>query len=98
PFWVIYLYLRDGFQEKLLQGLAAPAIGYFGWVTIRACVERMGSRVLLCERGFIYHHRGGVTVFPWAEVTRVSHDDPAATPGRSGFPRVKKASEFTVFR
>jgi hypothetical protein len=95
---LIYFIARDGFEFRMIQGAVLPVVAGFGWLTARNCLGRMGSRVLLCERGFIYHHRHGVTVFPWAEITQVANDDATATPGRSGFPRVRKATEFTVFR
>jgi hypothetical protein len=89
---------RQQFDIRMIQVIMMPVGIWLGWITTRSALGRMGSRVLLCERGFIYQHRNGVTVFPWNEITEVRYDDDTATPGPSGFPRVRMATEFTVVR
>ncbi len=70
----------------------------FGWNTARERWNRIGSRVVLFEHGFVFQDHRGCHVFRWDRIVRVTHDDRGAVPGPSGFPRVRRATTFTVFR
>lgn len=86
-------------SAEVLFGCGSLPLGVlFGWATARDCWARIGGRVFLYEGGFVCQRRGDFSVFPWARIARVIHDDPSTERCRSGFPRVRRATAFTVFR
>jgi hypothetical protein len=95
---VVWLLIKGVFDVRLLQAGFVPLGILFGFATARECWRRMRSRVLLHERGFFLQLRDDFSIFPWEKITRVIYDDTSAKPGPSGFPRVRRATAFTVFR
>jgi hypothetical protein len=93
---VFFVQGRIGF-DVIVVGHTPLAV-LFGWYTARECWSRVGSRVVLFEHGFVFQDRFGCHVFHWDRIVRVIHDDGSAVPGRSGFPQVRRATAFTVFR
>lgn len=95
---LVYFIATQEFDVRMLRAIMLPFIAGFGWITARGCFGQLGSRVLVCDLGFIYHHRRGVTVYSWDQITRVHYNDKTASLGPSGFPRVRNGSGFTVVR
>jgi len=96
---VLVLWVQGRVGVEALFGVGSMPLGVlFGWATARECRGRIGGRVFLYDGGFVCQRRGDFGVFPWARIARVIHEDPPTERGRSGFPRVRRATAFTVFR
>jgi Family of unknown function (DUF6585) len=96
-FMVAYL-IFQGFDIRLLSGLAVVGLGVGGWATLRWGIRNRSARMYVCEKGVIHHRAGTATVYPWADLTGIMQDRVKDGLDENGYPFMNRNTTFLIKR